>query len=268
VSQYAPITADLRERMQQLLPDAIARYEAFGRDDRREAALGLVVAGAAPLAGLLLGWEWSGVVIALLLNLALSLSDDILKILRSRRAFGEIRRERAEDEFAWPIAGALARGRQRLLRKGMPTLEKLEQRTTEWPLAPFAFLAYGLLGFCVMMLTGGGAVYGSGSTVFLGTLPSVLLSVGFGLLHGLGRHPHWRRAASVRLQSTAYTSMFVFFLGMGVMLVVATPQNPPLTERQLAWLACVTTIGYGCYRLWDLRELGFTVRVWKRRLGL
>lgn len=266
--QHEVITPALRARMLELAPGAIERYQDFGRADRREGAIALLLAGAAPLAGLLLlRWEPAAVVVSLLLNLLFGLTDDIVSILRARGRSEQVQRERVEDEFVWPLADALARGRATLHARRMPREAHLAQVRSKNPLSGSAFLAYLMAAFALPLMYGHGAALGSGTMVVLGSAPSLLLTVTFGVLHGVNRHAAWRRAASVRLQTSAATAFFLFYLGLLVFFVAVLPQNPPLSERQLAVVASVATLGYGAWRVRTLYGMDFSLRVLKRKLS-
>jgi hypothetical protein len=265
VSLEKAITPELRARMLRLSPAAIERFESFGRADRREGAIAVLLAGAAPLAGLLLlGWEPAAVLVSLLLNLLLGLADDAVKILIARGRSLEVRQERAEDEFVWPLARTLARGRVAMPAKWLPSESDLVELRSQMPLAGAILMACMSSGLALPLMYGSGASIGSGTMVVLGSLPSVLLTVGFSILHGFNRHAEWRRAASVRLQTSAATGFFIFYLGMFVLLGVASPHKPLLSEHALAVVCTTVTMGFGGWRIWVLRDMEFALQKLQR----
>lgn len=263
-----PITPAMLAGLVQLGPAAIERHDAFGRADRREAVIALALAGGAPLAGLVvLGWEPAVVIVSLLLNLLLRVGDDIARVMRSHGRLQEFERLQVEDEFVWPVAGALARGRRSVPAKGVPELADVAARRSPMPLGGAAFLAFLMCAFALPFLLGPGAVIGSGTLVALGSAPSVALSVAFAFLHRTAEHRDWRRAASVRLQTGAVTAWFTHLLGMLVFFIVTLGEKAPLDDRQLALTATLATLGYAGYRAWELREREFTRRVLAQRLA-
>jgi hypothetical protein len=267
---WLPITHELREAMYAHASAAIERLESFGMDDRRESAFALLLAGTTPLVGLvLLGWEPAGALAVLLVNLLIGLADDIFKILRSRGRWDEVLKARVQDEFVWPLAGALARGNRTVYAKFLPRVQDVETGRTQSPLWFAALLAFLVAGFSVLLLSGPGARIGSGSVVFLGSAPSLLLAVAASLFHGLNQHPHWRQAGSVRLQTATATAFFIAILASVPFLVLST-RDKGVDDAVLAWAACLATLAYGGWRISALPGLRYTAQ-WlgrsARRMG-
>lgn len=271
ISAWIPVTRELRETLYANADAAIDRLESFGMDDRRESAFALLLAGAVPLLGmLLLGWEAAGALAVLLVNLLVGLSDDILKILRSRGRWDEVRKARVQDEFVWPVAHALARGNRTVYAKFLPSAQDVEAGRTQSPLWFAALLAYLVAGFSLFLLSGPGARIGTGSAMFFGSVPSVALVIGTSLFHGWNRHPHWRQAGSVRLQTTTSTGFFIALLGSVPFLVLSSPRARNVDGAMLAWVACLATLAYGGWRISALPGLRYTAQ-WlgrsARRMG-
>lgn len=271
ISAWLPVTRELRETLYANADAAIDRLESFGMDDRRESAFALLLAGAVPLLGmLLLGWEAAGALAVLLVNLLVGLSDDILKILRSRGRWDEVRKARVQDEFVWPVAHALARGNRTVYAKFLPSAQDVEAGRTQSPLWFAALLAYLVAGFSLFLLSGPGARIGTGSAMFFGSVPSVALVIGTSLFHGWNRHPHWRQAGSVRLQTTTSTGFFIALLGSVPFLVLSSPRAGNVDGAVLAWVACLATLAYGGWRISALPGLRYTAQ-WlgrsARRMG-
>lgn len=265
ISALVPITCELRETMHAHATAAIDRLESFGMDDRRESAFALFLAGAAPLLGMvLLGWEPAGALAVLLVNLLIGLSDDILKVLRSRGRWDDVLKARTQDEFVWPVARALARGNRTVYAKMLPTAQDVAAGRTQSPLWFAALFAYLVAGFSLFLLSGPGARIGTGSVVFLGSVPSVVLVIAASLFHGWNQHPHWRLAGSVRLQTATSTACFIALLGGIPFLVLSSPRDRDIDGAVLAWVACLATLAYGGWRIAALPGLRYTAQWLKR----
>lgn len=267
-SQWIPITSDMKEYVYQYAGSAIERLESFGMDERRESAYALILAGAAPLAGmLLLGWAPVVVVATLLINLLLGLTEDIIKIIRSHGHWDETMRACVEDEYVWPVAQAMARGRRTVFGRHLASSEGIEQGRTQQPLWFAAVMAYAVAGGCLPLLYGPGAALGQGEWVFLGSLPSLVFSLALGLIHGLNHHPHWRLGGSVRLQTSALNGFFIAALGLVPFLILTAPSDDPLlSENELAFLGSAATVAYGAYRVLGISGLRHTARWLKRSM--
>lgn len=264
-SAWIPITRELRDTLYAHAAAAIDRLESFGMDDRRESAFALLLAGTTPLLGMvLLGWEPAGGLAVLLVNLLIGLSDDIFKILRSRGSWEEVLKVRSQDEYVWPVARALARGNRMVYAKMLPTAQDLEAGRTQMPLWFAALFAYLVATFSLLLLSGPGARIGSGSIVFLGSAPSVVLAVASSLFHGWNQHPHWRQAGSVRLQTATATACFIALLACGPFLVLSSQRDPGIGDAALAWIACLATLAYGTWRISALLGLRYTAKWLKR----
>lgn len=264
---WLPITHDLRERLYAHGGAAIARLESFGMDDRRESAFAVLLAGAAPVAGmLLLDWEPGPTIAVLLINLLIGLTDDLVRIALSMERRTATLQERVEDEFVWPVARAMAVGRTTVYAKMLPSESDIASGRSQSPTWLAAGLAYLIGGFTVFMLTGSGSPMGTGDLLFLGSLPSLALSLVFSLLHGVNRHPHWRQAGSVRLQTVATTGYFVSIIGAVVFMTIASPTFKASNGDALAWIACVATLLHGGWRVWRLQLLRDSSRWLKRSM--
>lgn len=264
---WVPITRDMRELMYAHGSAAIARLEAFGMDDRRESAFAVLLAGTAPLAGMtVLGWEPGATITVLLINLLIGLTDDLVRIAVSMERRLATLQERVQDQFVWPVARALAVGRTTVYAKFLPSASDLVNGHTPSPTWLAAGLAYLIGGCTAFLLTGSGSPMGSGDLLFLGSLPSLALSLLSSLLHGLNHHPHWRQAGSVRLQTVATTGHFISIIGGAVFLAIAAPTFNPSSGRVLAWMACLATLLHGGWRVWRLPLLRDTARWLKRSM--
>jgi hypothetical protein len=260
-----PVTHELRLRVRELGVAALQRIDDFGMDDRRESAFAILLAGASPLAGLLLlGWEPATVVLALFLNLLLTLVEDWLKILRSLNRLPEVRRERVEDEFVWPVARALALGRRTVNAKNLPSEQQIAQGRTEFPLWFPTLFAFVTVGLASMLLLGDGSVYAHSERVAYGIAPNVILALVMSAFHRYNHHPHWRRAASVRLQTAAHTACMIAAVGTGTLLDLTPRRGPMLDETTLAQLSCALVLVYGAWRVWRLLSLRDAAR-WLRQ---
>lgn len=267
MSAWVPITHEMRALLQRLGGRALERFDTFGFGDRRESAVALMLAGAAPLVGMaIMDWDAGATLAVLLVNLLIGISDDLVRIAVAMRRSGTAFRERAEDEFVWPVAHALARGEKTVYAKFLPSAAQIESGSTQSPTWLAAGLAYLVGGFTAFMLTGPGSPLGSGEHLVLGTLPNLGLSLAFGLLHGLNRHPHWRQAGSVRLQTVATTAYFTAIIGGIVFFAIMTPSLAPAQAWGLVWMAGISTLGYGAWRLLALQRLHYTARWLKRSL--
>lgn len=258
------ITPPMREMMYAYGGDALKRLESYGMDDRRESAYALILASTAPLIGMLvLGWEPAGVIVVLLINLLIGLTDDIIKVIRSRSTLSETLHACAQDEYVWQVARALARGRTTVYAKTLSTPEQIERGETQSLLWFAALLAYLIAGFCLLLLYGPGARSGSGNMVFLGTVPSLLMALLFSAFHAMNHHPHWRMAGSTRMQTSAHTGFFIAAIATIPFLVLASPSVTTMSDRKLADFLCFATLAYGIYRVWTLSALKYTAQ-WLR----
>ncbi|HEX7770523.1 MAG TPA: hypothetical protein VF422_10900 [Dokdonella sp.] len=264
---WIPITAEMRATLHAHAAAAIERLESFGMGDRRESAFALLLAGSTPLLGMvLLGWEPAGGLAVLLVNLLVGLGDDIVKILRSRGRWDEVLKARAQDEFVWPVARALASGKRTVYAKMMPDRRDVEAGRTQAPLWFAALLAFLVAGSTLFLISGPGARIGSGSTVFLGSAPSIALALASSLFHGWNRHPHWRMAGSVRLQTATATAFFIATLAWMTFLVLSPRRDPGMTDGALAGAACLATLAYGAWRVSALAGLRDAARWLKRSI--
>ena len=264
---WVPITRDMRELMYAHGDAAIARLEAFGMDDRRESAFAVLLAGAAPLVGMaVLGWEPGATIAVLLINLLIGLTDDLVRIAVSMERRLATLQERVQDEFVWPVARAMALGRSTVHAKFLPSESDIATGRSQSPTWLAAGLAYLIGGFTTFMLTGTGSPMGSGDLVFLGSLPSLGLSLLSSLLHGVNRHPHWRQAGSVRLQTVATTGYFVSIIGAVVFMAIASPSFKASSGIGIAWIACLATLLHGGWRVWRLPLLRDSARWLKRSM--
>ena len=117
---------------------ALERLRAFGLAERREAAIATILAGGVPLIGLLLlDWSPATAVLALLLNLWLTMFEDLAKIVRARGRLAAQQQLCNQDEFVWPIVRALARRRRTLDGRDLPVPELLD--VPHRPDVPFVF---------------------------------------------------------------------------------------------------------------------------------
>ncbi len=264
-SAWVEITRPMRELMHVYADGALERLESYGMDDRRESAYALILASAAPLIGLiLLGWEPAGVVFVLLINLLIGLTDDIIKVIRSRSSWSDMLHACAEDEYVWRVARSLARGGTIVYGKLLSTPEQIERGQTQSVLWFAALMAYLVAGLCVLFLKGYGAVGGSGSEAFLGSVPSLLMALLLSAFHAVNHHPHWRMAGSTRMQTSAHTAFFIAAMTAIPFFVLTLQNTPPGSDRKLAYVLSFATLGYGLYRVWALRGLQYTAR-WLQR---
>jgi hypothetical protein len=257
----------MRQLLRALAPGALERLDAFGRDDRRESAVAVLLAGGAPMAGLLLlDWDPTSVLLALFLNLLTIVVEDLVKIrlsLARRRA--EVLREAVEDEYVWLVARALADGLDRVSAKDLPTEKRLENGEGGDASWFAASLAFATSGFGLFMLLGDGSVYAHPVRFAYATAPNLLLVVVMAGFHRWNQHPHWRRAGSVRLQTCWQTALAVFMLGMTLAGALAPGRGRPAEESTVALLLCVATLAYGLFcawRLWTLGNAAYWLRSW------
>ena len=262
---WATITHEMREAVRRHGADAIVRLREFGLQDRREAALKTLLAGAAPLAGmLLLGWEPLSAVASLLINVLLLEFEDIWKFLRAARPWDEVKRECVADQFVWPVATQMALGTRKVYGKTLPTVEQVEEGyvdTSWWVSLGFAV---PIVGFVLFMLQGPGSVYGQGREVAFGSLPNVLAGIAISVFHVSRHHPHASRAASVRLASVLANSVLILALALCSFLAVSTPHGPGEDGEGLAVLSCLAVLSYGLYRLQRVGRLSRTAK-WLER---
>ena len=260
-SAWVPITPSTREVMYAYAGGALERLESYGMDDRRESAYALILASAAPLIGLiLLGWEPAGVIFVLLINLLIGLTDDIIKVIRSRRSWSDVLHACAEDEYVWRVARSLARGGRTVYGKLLSTPEQIELGQTQSVLWFAALLAYLVAGLCVLFLKGPGAVWGSGSEACLGSVPSLLMALLLSGFHAVNHHPHWRMAGSTRMQTSAHSAFFIAAMATIPFFVLTLQDIPPASDRKLAYVLSLATLGYGLYRVWSLQGLQYTAK--------
>ena len=268
---YLPVSRAFRLRAIALGGAALERLHSYGMDDRREAVLALIVAGAVPLAGmLLLGWDPVTSLLVLLLNLLFGVFDDMMKILRGWGRRHEARQERVEDEAVWPVARAVAMGRTMIYGKTFPTDEDLAAGRSQAPAWLTMMLTVLLIGFDVFLLQGPGSYVALDRTVWLGILPTVLLGVGFSVFHAWNQHPHWRRAGSVRLQIATETSTVASIIGGGVFVWVTAQgiARDGFAADAVTVVASLAAILYGGYRLWALKELRGAAKWLERAIAL
>ena len=263
IGAWIAITDDMRRRVRELGPRALERLHAFGLDDRREAAFALALAGAAPLTGLLLlDWDPISALLALFLNLLTILAEDIGKILRSNGRRAEMQREATEDDYVWRVARELADRRGFVHEKNLPGEAQVDaedggNRYAVWYMVP---LILGVVGFALLLLLGDGSIYAHRAQFVYGTAPSLALLFATAAFHHWNRHPHWRRAGSVRLQTAEQTSMMVFVMGLTLMGALSARNRNVPEASMLALVLCTAPIGYGLWRAWRLLRLRATAR--------
>jgi hypothetical protein len=262
---WIALTPAMSERMFRHAAAAIERLEAFGRDDRRESAFALILAAAAPMAGmLLLDWEVSAVIAALWVNLLLGLTDDIVKLIRSHGRWIDVSRAALADTYVWTVARAMARGSRTVYGKGLPdegAITRGESPVLVWWVALMAYLTAGL---CLLLLHGPGAARGSGNLWFVATLPSLLMLIGFSVFHAINHHAHWRLAGSVRLQTTVGTASFIAGAAGFQFIFISSPHGPPLGDDGIALLTCLAAIAFAACRLFALSRMG-AAAAWLKR---
>jgi hypothetical protein len=264
---WVPITRDMRELLYAHGGAAITRLESFGMDDRRESACAVLLAGAAPLVGMtMLGWEAGATIAVLLANLLIGLTDDLVRIGLSMERRQETLHERVQDEFVWPVARAMSLGRKTVYAKFLPSESDIETGLAQSPTWLAAGLAYLIGGFTAFMLTGSGSPMGAGDLLFLGSLPNLGLSLATSVLHGVNRHPHWRQAGSVRLQTVATTGYATAIIAAAVFFVMTAPSFKASSGTVLAWCACLATLLHGGWRVWRLPLLRDSARWLKRSM--
>jgi len=253
---WIPLTPAMSELMFRHAPAAIARLDAFGRDDRRESAFALILAAAAPLAGMFLfGWEVTAVIAALWVNLLLGLTDDIAKLIRSHGRWVDASRAALADAYVWTVAGAMARGSRTVYGKDLPgevAIARGESPVLVWWIALMAYLTAGL---CLLLLHGPGAARGSGNLWFLATLPSLLMLIGFSVFHAVNHHPHWRLAGSVRLQTTVGNASFITAAAGFQFIFISSTHEPPFGDEGTAILTCLAAIAFAAWRLFALSRM-------------
>lgn len=264
---WIPLTPAMGELMFRHAPAAMERLEAFGRDDRRESAFALILAAAAPLAGMFLfGWEVTAVIAALWVNLLLGLTDDIAKLIRSHGRWIDVSRAALADAYVWTVAGAMARGSRTVYGKDLPgevAIARGESPVLVWWIALMAYLTAGL---CLLLLHGPGAARGSGNLWFLATLPSLLMLTGFSVFHAVNHHPHWRLAGSVRLQTTVGNASFITAAAGFQFIFISSTHAPPFGDEGTAILTCLAAIAFAAWRLFALARMGAATAWLKRSL--
>jgi hypothetical protein len=254
-TQWGPITGEMRDLLRHFAPTAIERANEYGFDDRRESAWALLLAPVAPLLGLMFfSWSTGDALSVLLLNLLVGLADDVGKVLRAGASWVEIRQDAVRDAFVWRLATALQAGRVRLHVTSLP-------RPTDfadgYPMDLFWLAlaaAFGVSGFCLLMLNGPGTLHASGVGIYIGVLPSLLLSLTLAWFHIKHRHPHWRRAGSVRLRSTTTTASFVAVVAAYPFTLLGA-EVVPQSESSLdaaTILPLLATLLWGGYKLHEL----------------
>jgi len=253
---WVPISHEMRETLGEYGAGAIVRLREFGFQDRREAAFKTLLAGAAPMGGMLvLGWEPLAALTSLLLNVLLLEAEDIWKFVRAGRPWAEVKRECVQDQFVWPVAVQMAHGGKTVYGKFLPRVEDVQAGKVDnsWWLG--LSLSVLIVGFVLFMLQGSGAVYGQGRNVAFGSMPSLVAALVLAIIHGYRRDPHASRAASVRLQSVSTNSLLVFGLMFPPFIAVTTPREAGDTGEGLAVLCGLAVLLYGFYRLYKVGQM-------------
>lgn len=132
------------------------------------------------------------------------MTDDIIKVIRSRSTWSETLHACARDEHVWRVARALTRGETTVYGKLSSTAEQIERGQMQSLLWFAALLAYLVAGFCVLLLLGSGARGGSGTLVFLGSVPSLLSALLLSVFHAVNHQPRWRMAGRMRMHTSAH----------------------------------------------------------------
>jgi hypothetical protein len=260
---WIPITDAMRSRVRALGPRALERLHAFGLDDRRESAFALVLAGAAPLAGLLLlDWDPVSVLLALFLNLLTVMAEDVGKILRSIGRRDEMQREATEDQYVWRVAassriiaasctGSTCRAMRNWTRSTAATATRSGFRR-RW-----RSRSSGSVCCCCSATARSTRIPPGSSTAPCRTWRSCSRrprsTIGTS-------HPHWRRAGSVRLQTSGETGLMVMMMGLALMGALSLRRRDLPEASSLALVFCAATIGYGLWRALRLLRLSATAR--------
>ena len=257
-TQFGPITGEMRELLAHFAPTAIERADDYGFDDRRESSWALLLAPMAPFLGLIFfGWSTGDALSVLLINLLIGLLDDVGKVLRAGASWTEIRLDAVRDAFVWRVASALQAGRSRIHVTSLP---RPAEFIDGYPMDIFWLmlaLAFTVAGFCLVMLNGPGSLHPSGMGIYTGVLPSLLLSVSLAFFHLKHRHPHWRRAGSVRLRSTTSTASFVAAVAAYPFILLgaeAVPNAQTSFDTAAVW-PLIATLLWGGYKLYELSAM-------------
>jgi hypothetical protein len=257
-TQWGPITGEMHELLDHFAPAAIERATGYGFDDRRESAWALLLAPMAPLFGLMFfGWSTGDALSVLLINLLIGLLDDVGKVLRAGASWAEIRHDAVRDAFVWRVAAALQAGRSRVHVTSLP---RPVEFADGYPMDLFWLAlaaAFGVSGFCLLMLNGPGTLHPSGVGIYTGVLPSLLLSIALAAFHLKHQHPHWRNAGSVRLRSTTSTASFVVLVAAYPFTLLGAEVVPQSESSMNAAtvLPLVATLLWGGYKLLDLSAM-------------
>lgn len=267
-TQWGPITGEMRELLFEFAPAALERIETYGFDDRRETAWALLLAPAVPFVGLMLfGWSTGDALFVLLLNLLVGLADDVGKVLRAGLSWDEIRRDAVQDAFVWRLASAMRIGRARVHVTSLPRPTELANGYAMDLFWLALAAAFGVAGFCLLLLSEpGGALHTRGQGIYLGVLPNLLLSVVLGVFHLKHRHPHWRKAGSVRLRSTTSTASFVALVAAYPFTLLSADLEPSQgnSVELTVFIPLAATLMWGGYKLSEVSGLRRAAE-WLRR---
>jgi hypothetical protein len=259
------ICAVVREHLAELAPAALARLDAFGFSERREAAWSLITSAAAPLLGfVVLDWPVAAAAVCLCLNLAIVLAGDWLRVLAAPSGIRSIALEATHDQFVFRVAGALARGRREVRSKWLPSLPELDKPRMASEVLIVSPLSFGPALFTAWLIQNDETLHAEPATLVIGTLPTVLVVIGalvFAIAHARAA---WRETGSVRMQTAGGNASLVMLVGMFTLLHVGMFMPDPMTTPEdFLVLACLGVAGFGIWRLFTLAELRRTA-AWLR----
>lgn len=228
---------------------ALERLRAFGLAERREAAIATILAGGVPLIGLLLlDWSPATAVLALLLNLWLTMFEDLAKIVRARGRLAAQQQLCNQDEFVWPIVRALARRRRTLDGRDLPVPELLD--VPHRPDVPFVFAILATIAVAIpgWILWRDPGVHAEPAQLVLGTAPNLVLFAFAAALQATAWNRRWRDAASVRLAIASERARLAMYTGLATVGFFVRVVRDPVDPRTIAFAGCAAIAAVGAWR--------------------
>ncbi|HET7842524.1 MAG TPA: hypothetical protein VFL14_00115 [Xanthomonadales bacterium] len=247
-------------------PGALDRLRAFGLADRRESAVAVALAGAVPLAGLLLlGWSPASTVLALLLNVLIGLHQDLWTIFRAHGRLAVMEQLSNQDAFVWHVARARSR-RERSMAAPLDidASDRLDAPNEPRDVHAFAALATIAVVLPAWMVWRDEALDAEATAIALGTLPNLMLCAFAAFLQSTVQNVHWRDAASVRLDSVARNAKIAFGVGLAALQLFVVPAQT-FVPLALAAAGCIAVGATGLGALvgtWRLEQLATWLDEW------
>lgn len=251
------ICADVREHLAQLAPAALARLEAYGLSERREAAWSLITSAMAPLAGfVVLDWPVAAAAVCLCLNLVIVLAGDWLRVLVSPSGLRVIALEATHDRFVFMVGAALARGNREIRSKWVPRLEELAHPRMTSEVLVLSPIGFGSALFTAWLIQSDEHLHAQPASLVLGSGPTLVLVIGALLFAMAQSSMSWRQTGSVRMQTAYGNGTLVMMVGMFTLMSVGMIVPDPMTTPEVfVVFACLAVAAVGVWRLMQLSEL-------------